>query len=148
MGVYIQYDEGAWKWDPYLDVPKNWKDTREFPRKEKPVTEKEKFDKFNEEVIEELNKLEKRRSKKKPKTDKPKKSASPLVIECVTIPDKCPRQMRIILTQLKELGKGGIPLEEFCQKLEGVLPTKQPVEKVYKHYHREMVDKGYIRVLS
>jgi hypothetical protein len=147
MGAYIQYDEGAWKWDPYLDVPKNWKDTREFPRKEKPVTEKEKFDKFNEEVIEELNKLEKRRSKKKPKTDKPKKSASPLVIEFGAMPDKAPRQMKIILTKLKELGRG-VPYEELCLKLVGVLPTKQPVEKVYKHYHREMVDKGYIRVLS
>lgn len=148
MGAYIEISEGFWKWDPYLDMPKGWK-----PPKRKPVAEKEMekpdidFDKFNQEVIDELNERDRRRSKKKPKTDKSKKSASPMVIEFVAMPDKCPRQMRIILTTLKELGRVS-PYEELCQKLEGVLPTKQSVEKVYKHYHREMVDKGYIRVLS
>jgi len=149
VGAYIEISEGCWKWDPYLDLPEGWK-----PPKRKPVVEKEMekpdidFDKFNQEVIDELNERDRRRSKRKPKTDKPEKSKKPLVIECVTIPDKCPRQMRIILTKLKEWGIGGISLEEFCQKLEGVLPTKQPVEKVYKHYHREMVDEEYIRILS
>lgn len=63
-------------------------------------------------------------------------------------PEKGPRQMMVILEKLEEFGEGGITIGMFWEKIEGQLPTKQPVDRVYKHYHREMVDKGYIRILS
>ena len=62
--------------------------------------------------------------------------------------------MRLILDKLQSmidtdaLEKVGVPIGDLWDKLEGYLPTKQPVSKVYKHYHREMVDKGYIRALT
>ena len=56
--------------------------------------------------------------------------------------------MMTILEKLEEVGEGGITIGMFWEKLEGQLPTKQSVDRVYKHYHREMVDKGYIRILS
>ena len=49
---------------------------------------------------------------------------------------------------LEEFGEGGITIGMFWEKLEGQLPTKQSVDRVYKHYHREMVDKEYIRIPS
>ena len=61
-------------------------------------------------------------------------------------PEKGPRQMMLILEKLEEFGKGGITIGMFWEKLEGQLPTKQSVDRVYKHYHREMVDKEYIRI--
>ena len=69
-------------------------------------------------------------------------------IEFVDYPTKGPRQMMTILEKLEEVGEGGITIGMFWEKLEGQLPTKQSVDRVYKHYHREMVDKGYIRILS
>lgn len=63
-------------------------------------------------------------------------------------PDKGPRQMMLILEKLEEFGEAGITVGMFWDKLEGQLPTKQSTDRVYKHYHREMVDKGYIRILS
>ena len=69
-------------------------------------------------------------------------------IEFVDYPTKGPRQMMTILEKLEEFGEGGITIGMFWEKLEGQLPTKQSVDRVYKHYHREMVDKGYIRILS
>tara|TARA_R100000734_G_C3202332_1_gene20666 strand:- start:30 stop:317 length:288 start_codon:yes stop_codon:yes gene_type:complete len=61
-------------------------------------------------------------------------------------PEKGPRQMMLILEKLEEFGEGGITIGMFWEKLEGQLPTKQSVDRVYKHYHREMVDKEYIRI--
>jgi|TARA_B100000900_G_scaffold413264_3_gene436882 hypothetical protein len=63
-------------------------------------------------------------------------------------PEKGPRQMMLILEKLEEFGKDGVTIGMFWEKLEGLLPTKQPVDRVYKHYHREMVDKEYIRIPS
>ena len=69
-------------------------------------------------------------------------------IAFVEYPQKGPRQMMVILEKLQEFGEGGITIGMFWQKLEGQLNTKQDVDRVYKHYHREMVDKGFIRMLS
>jgi hypothetical protein len=63
-------------------------------------------------------------------------------------PEKGARQMVLMLEKLEEFGDGGITVGMFWEKIEGQLPTKQSVDRVYKHYHREMVDKGYIRILS
>jgi hypothetical protein len=160
-GGWVQYAPDAWRWDKHLDVcGKDGKQTEKqlylhWPKgysfkKENKVSNTDPFS--SEQIVEDLNKMEEKKAKKaktKASSSAPKKRASTAkVIEFVTMPDKCPRQMRVILTKLSEFGKGGVSIEMLCDKLEGVLNTKQPVEKVYRHYHREMVDKEYIRVLS
>ena len=56
--------------------------------------------------------------------------------------------MMSILNVLDKDFKGSTSIGLLWEKLEGVLITKQSVDRIYKHYHREMVDKGYIRILS
>ena len=153
QGGWIQVAPTTWQWDETIDYPQ---DERHFymhwPKgyEEKKVTEVDPFS--SKEIVKDLNKMEEKlvkKAKNKAVSSKPKKRASTAkIVEFVAMPDKCPRQMRIILTKLSEFGKGGVSVEMLCDKLEGVLNTKQPVEKVYRHYHREMVDKEYIRVLS
>ena len=146
-GAYVQVAPNVWKWDKHLHIP-NQKESSLYLH-------------WSKEYCESLFKQEKKVqteakaevAKVATVTTTPTKKRSgsinrDTVIAFVTFPDKCPRQMRHILTKLGEFGKGGVPLGMLLDKLEGTLPTKQPVDRVYKHYHREMVDNGYIRVLS
>ena len=56
--------------------------------------------------------------------------------------------MMAILNVLDKDFQGSAAIGDLWEKLEGVIITKQPVEKIYKHYHRKMVDEGYISILS
>ena len=151
QGGWIQVAPTTWQWDESINYPQK---ERHFylhwPKgyEEKNVTEVDPF--ASEEIVKDLNKMEEKKARKAKatKAEPKKRKSTAKVIEFVSMPDKCPRQMRIILTKVSEFGKGGVPIDMLCDKLEGVLNTKQPVEKVYRHYHREMVDKEYIRVLS
>lgn len=154
-GGWRQAAPDCWKWDPSITHKQTEKDWYlHWPKGYKPKeTDVSNVDPFSsEEIVKDLNVMEDKKAKKAEKKTSgsaPKKRASTAqVVEFVAMPDKCPRQMRAILTKLSEFGKGGVSIEMLCDKLEGVLNTKQSVERVYKHYHREMVDKEYIRVLS
>lgn len=127
-GAWIHVGGGTLKWDKHQKVQHK--------------LDLSKISQSQEKKVEEVSKpVEAPKAKKKSSLDG-------VTIEFVAMPDKCPRQMRHILTKLSEFGKGGVPISMLIDKLEGQLPTKQSVERVYKHYHREMVDKEYIRILN
>lgn len=139
MGGWIQYAPDAWQWSPDHDFGEQ----KEWPRnKYKSQFHKGKCimhpDQFN-------NKAQKYAAEGRSNTGRLKVGTT---IAFVEYPQKGPRQMMVILEKLQEFGEGGITIGMFWQKLEGQLNTKQDVDRVYKHYHREMVDKGYIRILS
>lgn len=158
-GGWIQTAPTSWEWDSTITYKQTEQHFyRRWPKgyeQEKTVTE-EKLDPLSEEILDGLNKLEDKKAKKAAKQKKEVSATKDLQpkafvsteVEFVSMPDKCPRQMRVILTKISEFGKGGVSISMLCDKLEGVLATKQPIHKVYRHYHREMVDKGYIRILS
>ena len=152
-GGWIQYAPDSWRWDPSITHKQTEKDWyMHWPKghtsKETKVSNVDPFS--SEEIVKDLNAIEDKKAKKAQKAEG-KKSTSRLSsdkqIVYVKHPEKGARQMLLMLDKLKQFG-GGIRLDLFWDKLEGELPTKQSVERVYKHYHREMVDKGYIRVLS
>jgi|TARA_R100001460_G_scaffold2321_4_gene7627 hypothetical protein len=152
-GGWIQVAPDSWQWDPSITHKQTEKDWYlHWPKGQKfKETEVSNVDPFSsEEIVKDLNAMEDKKAKKAQRAEG-KKSTSRLSSEkqivYVKHPEKGPRQMVILLDKLKEF-EGGIRLDLFWDKLEGELPTKQSVERVYKHYHREMVDKGYIRILS
>ena len=139
MGGWIQYAPDAWQWSPDHDFGEQ----KEWPRhKYKSQFHKGKCimhpDQFN-------NKAQKHAAEGRSNTGRLKVGTT---IAFVEYPQKGPRQMMVMLEKLQEFGEGGITIGMFWKKLEGQLNTKQDVDRVYKHYHREMVDKGYIRILS
>ena len=136
MGGWIQTSSDGWMWSPDHDFGEQ----KTWPRNKWP-SEYHKGKKIMEpEVIAEVKKAEAGRSI----TGRLKVGTK---IEFVKYPDKGPKQMLHILEEL-EVFEGGITIGMFWEKLEGKLVSKQSVDRVYKHYHREMVDKGYIRILS
>ena len=139
MGGWIQYAPDAWQWSPDHDFGEQ----KEWPRhKYKSQFHKGKCimhpDQFN-------NKAQKHAAEGRSNTGRLKVGTT---IAFVEYPQKGPRQMMVMLEKLQEFGEGGITIGMFWKNLEGQLNTKQDVDRVYKHYHREMVDKGYIRILS
>lgn len=139
-GGWIQVAPDSWKWDPsitwkqdekhwYLHWPKGFKEEKKL-----------------EQTFEQAN--ERRVAKLAEQGRKPNgRLAVGTKIQFVQYPEKGARQMMQILDLLQDF-EGGTTIGMLWEKLEGVLNTKQPVDRVYKHYHREMVDKGYIRILS
>ena len=151
MGGWIQYAPDAWKWSPDHDFGEQ----KELPRhryksqfhKGKRIMHPDQFNNKSQKHVsnaaarrEEMLKAQGRSNTGRLRVD--------TTIAFVEYPQKGPRQMMVILEKLQEFGEGGITIGMFWQKLEGQLNTKQDVDRVYKHYHREMVDKGYIRILS
>lgn len=159
-GGWKQISDHSWVWDSDI----TWEQT--FTKKEKVVDKKEAakyvqpFDKIAEDVLDKLNEQEFFGKKKNTDkvTKKPKvstgQSMADIKIKYVKHPEKGARQMILILDKLQSmtnseaLKKTGVPIGHLWEKLEHYLPTRQPVSKVYKHYHREMVDKGYISISS
>ncbi len=137
MGGWIQVGPDSWMYSKDHDFGKQEK----FPRHRWPSKYHKGKRIMEPEVIAKVRKAEAGRSI----TGRLKVGTT---IEFVDYPTKGPRQMMTILEKLEEVGEGGITIGMFWEKLEGQLPTKQSVDRVYKHYHREMVDKGYIRILS
>lgn len=149
-GGWIQVAPDSWKWDPSITHKQTEKDWYlHWPKGYKPKeTEVSNVDPFSsEQVVTDLNKMEEKKAKKAEAKKPNSRLSADKQVKYLKHPEKGPRQMMIILDKLKEF-EGGIRLDLFWDKLEGQLPTKQSVERVYKHYHREMVDKEYIRVLS
>ena len=149
-GGWIQVAPDCWKWDPSITHKQTEKDWYlHWPKGYKPKeTEVSNVDPFSsEQVVADLNKMEEKKAKKAGAKKPSSRLSADKQVKYQKHPEKGPRQMMIILDKLKEF-EGGIRLDLFWEKLEGQLPTKQSVERVYKHYHREMVDKEYIRVLS
>lgn len=144
-GGWVQYAPGSWQWDPSI----TWKQTEKdfyhhYPKgykfgEDKEVTEDTKLQ-------EELLELSKKKAAQGRSNTGRLKVGTTIVFN--KYPEKGPRQMMLILEKLEEFGEGGITIGMFWDKLEGQLPTKQSVDRVYKHYHREMVDKEYIRIPS
>lgn len=142
MGGWIQVSPDGWQWSKDHDFG----DQKEWPRNKWP-SRYHKGKRIMEAQVEDVVKTEanKKAAQGRTNTGRLKVGAT---IAFVKYPEKGPRQMMTILEKLEEFGAGGITVGMFWEKLEGQLTTKQDVDRVYKHYHREMVDKGYIRILS
>ena len=79
-----------------------------------------------------------------------KEDAAPKAPQTVTFKKlpkdvKLPPQERRILEVLKESGPS-MTTEDLYKALDGELPTKQPVAKVFKFYQKHMVDEGFITI--
>jgi hypothetical protein len=61
-------------------------------------------------------------------------------------PERGAKQMIVILDVIKQ--NNPIISKDLMHDLSGCLDTTQPVHKVFKHYLREMVDNGYISIMS
>lgn len=142
-GAWVQTAPNVWMWDKHL--------------KSGPVTEKNLYYKWSKEHCKAQFNKERKVQSSNVETIQPKQEVGRTrsgrlkvgtVIAFAAYPEKGPRQMMTILEKLEEFGEGGISIGMFWEKLEGQLNTKQDVDRVYKHYHREMVDKGYVRILS
>tara|TARA_R100000353_G_C6369303_1_gene158515 strand:- start:1 stop:483 length:483 start_codon:yes stop_codon:yes gene_type:complete len=160
MGGWIQYAPDAWQWSPDHDFGEQ----KEWPRhryksqfhKGKCIMHPDQFNNKSQKHVATLNREAAMSNAESRRTEKLKSYGRSntgrlkvgTTIAFVEYPQKGPRQMMVILEKLQEFGEGGITIGMFWQKLEGQLNTKQDVDRVYKHYHREMVDKGYIRILS
>ena len=136
---WIQTAHDAWQWSPDHDLGEQDK----FPRhKYKSKFHKGKLimepDQFN-------NKAQKHAAEGRSSTGRLKVSTK---VGFVKYPEKGAPQMMAILNVLDKDFQGSATIGALWEKLEPVLITKQSVDKIYKHYHREMVDKGYIRILS
>ena len=136
---WIQTAHDAWQWSPEHDLGEQEK----FPRhKYKSKFHKGKLimepDQFN-------NKAQKYAAEGRSNTGRLKVSTK---VGFVKYPEKGAPQMMAILNVLDKDFQGSTTIGLLWEKLEPVLITKQSVDKIYKHYHREMVDKGYIRILS
>lgn len=151
MGGWIQTSSDGWQWYPDHDFgeQKTWPRNRwpsEFS-KGKLIMEPDAFN----------NKAQKHASNAAARREEALKAQGRsntgrlkvgTKIEFVKYPEKGPNQMMSILNVLDKDFKGSTSIGLLWEKLEGVLITKQSVDRIYKHYHREMVDKGYIRILS
>ena len=136
---WIQTAHDAWQWSPDHDFGEQEK----FPRhKYKSKFHKGKLimepDQFN-------NKAQKYAAEGRSNTGRLKVSTR---VGFVKYPEKGAPQMMAILNVLDKDFQGSATIGALWEKLEPVLITKQSVDKIYKHYHREMVDKGYICILS
>ena len=136
---WIQTGHDAWQWSPDHDFGEQEK----FPRhKYKSKFHKGKLimepDQFN-------NKAQKYAAEGRSNTGRLKVSTR---VGFVKYPEKGAPQMMAILNVLDKDFQGSATIGALWEKLEPVLITKQSVDKIYKHYHREMVDKGYICILS
>ena len=136
---WIQTAKDAWQWSPDHDFGEQEK----FPRhKYKSKFHKGKLimepDQFN-------NKAQKYAAEGRSNTGRLKVSTR---VGFVKYPEKGAPQMMAILNVLDKDFQGSATIGALWEKLEPVLITKQSVDKIYKHYHREMVDKGYICILS
>ena len=136
---WIQTAHDAWQWSPEHDFGEQEK----FPRhKYKSKFHKGKLimepDQFN-------NKAQKYAAESRSNTGRLKPHTR---IGFVKYPEKGAPQMMAILNVLDKDFQGSATIAALWEKLEPVLITKQSVDKIYKHYHREMVDKGYICILS
>ena len=139
MGAWIETGPDAWQWSPDHDFGEQEK----FPRhKYKSKFHKGKLimepDQFN-------NKAQKHKAETSSNTGRLKPHTR---VGFVKYPEKGPAQMMAILNVLDKDFQGSATIDALWEKLEGVIITKQPVEKIYKHYHRKMVDEGYISILS
>ena len=140
---WIQTAHDAWQWSPEHDFGEQEK----FPRhKYKSKFHKGKLimepDQFN-------NKAQKHKAESSSNTRRSSVSFHKnLQVGFVKYPEKGAPQMMAILNVLDKDFQGSTTIGALWEKLEPVLITKQSVDKIYKHYHREMVDKGYIRILS
>ena len=140
---WIQTAHDAWQWSPEHDLGEQEK----FPRhKYKSKFHKGKLimepDQFN-------NKAQKHETESSSNTRRSSVSFHKnLQVGFVKYPEKGAPQMMAILNVLEKDFQGSATIGALWEKLEPVLITKQSVDKIYKHYHREMVDKGYIRILS
>lgn len=143
MGAWIETGPDAWQWSPDHDFGEQEK----FPRhKYKSKFHKGKLimepDQFN-------NKAQKHKAETSSNTGRSSVSFHKnLKVGFVKYPEKGPAQMMAILNVLDKDFQGSATIDALWEKLEGVIITKQPVEKIYKHYHRKMVDEGYISILS
>lgn len=143
MGAWIETGPDAWQWSPDHDFGEQEK----FPRhKYKSKFHKGKLimepDQFN-------NKAQKHKAETSSNTGRSSVSFHKnLKVGFVKYPEKGPAQMMAILNVLDKDFQGSAAIGDLWEKLEGVIITKQPVEKIYKHYHRKMVDEGYISILS
>ncbi len=135
MGGWMQVGPDSWQYSP----DHNFGEQKTWPRHRWPSKYHKGKRIMESEVMAKIKKAEAGRSI----TGRLKVGAT---IVFNKYPEKGPRQMMLILEKLEEFGKGGITIGMFWEKLEGQLPTKQSVDRVYKHYHREMVDKEYIRI--
>ena len=136
---WIQTGHDAWQWSSDHDFGEQEK----FPRhKYKSKFHKGKLimepDQFN-------NKAQKYAAEGRSNTGRLKVSTR---VGFVKYPEKGAPQMMAILNVLDKDFQGSATIGALWEKLEPVLITKQSVDKIYKHYHREMVDKGYICILS
>ena len=136
---WIQTAHDAWQWSPDHDFGEQEK----FPRhKYKSKFHKGKLimepDQFN-------NKAQKYAAEGRSNTGRLKVSTR---VGFVKYPEKGAPQMMAILNVLDKDFQGSASIGALWEKLDPVLITKQSVDKIYKHYHREMVDKGYICILS
>ena len=139
MGGWVQTSSDGWQWSADHDFGEQ----KTWPRNKWP-SEYHKGKKIMEpelKVTAEVVKVEAGRTN----TGRLKVGTT---IEFVKYPEKGPNQMMSILNVLDKDFQGSTSIGLLWQKLEGVLITRQSVDRIYKHYHREMVDKGYIRILS
>ena len=140
---WIQTAHDAWQWSPEHDFGEQEK----FPRhKYKSKFHKGKLimepDQFN-------NKAQKHKAESSSNTRRSSVSFHKnLQVGFVKYPEKGAPQMMAILNVLDKDFQGSATIDALWEKLEGVIITKQPGEKIYKHYHRKMVDEGYISILS
>jgi hypothetical protein len=157
---WIQTAHDAWQWSPDHDFGEQEK----FPRhkykskfhKGKLIMEPDQFNNKGQKHVAMLDKeaamsnaesrrTEMLRAQGRSNTGRLKVNTR---VEFVKYPEKGAPQMMAILNVLDKDFQGSTTIGLLWEKLEPVLITKQSVDKIYKHYHREMVDKGYIRILS
>ena len=144
MGGWIQVGPDSWQYSP----DHNFGEQKTWPRHRWPS----KYHKGKRIMSEDTKLQEELLEISKKKAAQGRSNTGRLKVGTTIVfnkyPEKGPRQMMLILEKLEEFGEGGITIGMFWEKLEGQLPTKQSVDRVYKHYHREMVDKEYIRIPS
>ena len=139
MGGWIQTSSDAWRWSPEHDFgeQKTWPRNKGASKyhKGKIIMEPDEFN----------NKAQKHEAESRSNAGLLKPHTR---VGFVKYPEKGAPQMMAILNVLDKDFQGSATIDALWEKLEGVIITKQPVEKIYKHYHRKMVDEGYISILS
>lgn len=60
--------------------------------------------------------------------------------------DKVAPQAQVILDVIEASGKDGILREELVAALDGVLVTRQPINRIVTYYQKPLEDKGLIQV--
>ena len=139
MGGWIQTSSDAWRWSPEHDFgeQKTWPRNKGASKyhKGKIIMEPDEFN----------NKAQKHEAESRSNAGLLKPHTR---VGFVKYPEKGAPQMMAILNVLDKDFQGSATIDALWEKLEGVIITKQSVEKIYKHYHRKMVDEGYISILS